>query len=241
MTPRSASFFQALASLRPRRLAPGESGTLHVVVSLRPARVVLPSGHIELHLDEESSPLQYGPIKRKPARVAELEERFKGQEVYDDSIEFEVPVTALAEAKADKHILKGYVRLDVTEATTGKSLGRITGSLMGYANIGASLPRPGVSRAAADDGPAVQTEAPAGEDGKSPGVSGQGGSQAGSGAGGETQASLERVATEADGIGEDVLPMRPDPVGWDSLLGWLAMIGAVVLVLVLLVLGMRRR
>ena len=52
---------------------------------------------------------------------------------------------------------------------------------------------------------------------------------------------MERVATEADGIGEDVLPMRPDPVGWDSLLGWLAMIGAVVLVLVLLVLGMRRR
>jgi hypothetical protein len=147
-TGRGAQFFSALGAVRPRRLAPGETGTLHVVVTLRPGRVVLPDAHIVLSVKEGKGPWVLGSTQVKPARLAEYAKHYAGKPVYDDTIEFEVPLTVAEDAKHQKVNLAGYVQLDVTDGGNGESLGRIAGALTGRVHIGSPLPRPGIVKKA---------------------------------------------------------------------------------------------
>ena len=147
-TGRGAQFFSVLGAVRPRRLAPGETGILHVVVTLRPGRVVLPDAHIVLRVKEGKGPWALGSTQLKPARLAEYAKRYAGKPVYDDSIEFEIPLTVAEDAKHQKVNLVGHVQLDVTDGASGESLGRIAGRLTGQVHIGSPLPRSAVVRRA---------------------------------------------------------------------------------------------
>jgi hypothetical protein len=121
---------------------------LHVVVTLRPGRVVLPDAHIVLRVKEGKGPWVLGSTQVKPARLAEYAKRYAGKPVYDDTIEFEVPLTVAEDAKHQKVSLAGYVQLDVTDGGNGESLGRIAGRLIGQVHIGSPLPRPGIVKRA---------------------------------------------------------------------------------------------
>ena len=145
-TSRGSKFFAALASVRPRRLAPGETGVLHVVVTLRPGRVVLPDALIFLNVKRDKGPWVLGQTELKPARLAEYAKHYAGKPVYDDTIEFEVPLTVAADAKHDKYSLAGYVQLEVTNGSDGKSLGLIAGGLVGRVHIGNPLLSAGIAK-----------------------------------------------------------------------------------------------
>lgn len=240
---RGDNFFTALASVRPRRLAPGESGTLHVVVTLRPGWVVLPTAHMKLVVDPKDCPLILGQPSHKPARVARFAKLFEGQRVYDDSIEFEVPVTVGKSAETQKHYLKGTVEIDMTDAKTGKPGGRIVGSLVGYAKIGASLPKPKIDRVkrgrgaakTAESGPG--TTAKAGIEPKSPTIAGK--TETGTGTG-QTTKTLETTGPgTADLSGPDAGELVVDSTDGNVLLLILGGLGMLVMIVLLVLRGRR--
>ncbi|MEE2887913.1 MAG: hypothetical protein VX951_10850, partial [Planctomycetota bacterium] len=226
-----------------RRLAPGESGTLHVVVTLRKDRVVGPDKHNHQHVEPADCPLILGAQQRKPARVAESSKRYQGQKIYDDSIEFEIPVTVAGTAKPQKHLLRGRVELDMTAASTGKSLGRITGGLIGAVKIGKPLPRPTISTVNKARGASGESEAAVAVDPKTTGGSGVAVKDPGNTSGareGQVSVPIEELRGDAPDRSE---PAPGDPPAESAFGDPLALIGgglALLLVLVLLVRKGRR-
>jgi len=236
----SAQFFTALASLRPRRLAPGESGTLHVVVILRKDRVVLPDKHILLHVEQENCPLILGAQQRKPARVAEYSKRYQGQKIYDDSIEFEIPVTVAGTAKPQKYLLRGRVELDVTAASTGKSLGRITGGLNGAVKIGKPLPRPTISKVNKASGASGESQAAVAVDPKTTGGSGVAVKDPGNTSGARKGQASTPAEEERRGELDRSEPAPGDPPAESAFGDPIVLIGGGLVLLLVLVLLVRK-
>lgn len=137
---RSGDFFTARASLKPRRLAPGQSGTLHVIVTLRGQAVVRASDHIELSLDEDHEALAIG----RPTRLPPTEE-LDGAPVYRDAIVFAVPVQVREGVATARYEVPGRVKLDVTDAEKER-VTQLTGAIDGRIAVGAPLPQPRMRR-----------------------------------------------------------------------------------------------
>jgi hypothetical protein len=107
---------------------------------------VLPDALIFLNVKRGKGPWVLGPTELKPARLAEYAKHYAGKPVYDDTIEFEVPLTVAADAKHDKYSLGGYVQLEVTNGSDGKFLGAIAGGLVGRVHIGNPLLQAGIAK-----------------------------------------------------------------------------------------------
>ncbi len=147
-----------LAFLKPRRLAPGQSGELIVTVTFtsRGNAVVFPGSTMKLELDWFRGPLVYGTQTIEPAKISELKTKFKGQRVYDEVLIFRVPVRVKADAEYQKFPIKGHVEFTLHDAQSGKSLGVFATAISGTAHIGKPLPNTAIARqakAGGDRGP----------------------------------------------------------------------------------------
>lgn len=134
-------YFTPLCSIRPRRLAAGQSGFFHVTVALRPDIIVLPNAFIELALNPEGSPFTLGVPVRTPARKMKSGPR-AGQEIYDDTIEFKVALTIAKDAEMARFMINGRMALDLTRASTGESMGGYSRLVQFGIRVGSPLPNP---------------------------------------------------------------------------------------------------
>ncbi|MHC4078119.1 MAG: hypothetical protein ACYST0_06720, partial [Planctomycetota bacterium] len=124
MAAHGGGFFDAGVMVRPRRLAPGESGSLYIHVTLRGIAVVVPGARVEVKYDKAQGPLALGQHEVRPAQRGTRETRFKGQPVWDDALTFKIPVSVRADAKFGQAKFEGSVLLEVSDGRTGELLGR---------------------------------------------------------------------------------------------------------------------
>lgn len=139
---RGGGYFDASVMVRPRRLAPGESGDLYVHVTLRGYAVVVPGAGISLTFDKAQGPLTFGQEELQPARRGIRETRYKGKPVWDDALTFRVPVVVRSDAKFGQAAFAGSVQLEVTDGRTGEVIGRFRAEAPGQIPIGRPIPRP---------------------------------------------------------------------------------------------------
>jgi len=203
MARRGAGYFDASVMVRPRRLAPGESGDLYIHVTLRGQAVVLPGAVIALTYERAQGPLAFGQEELIPAKPGVRETRFKGKPVWDDALTFKIPMSVRADAKLGNAQFAGAVRLEISDGKTGEMIGRFQAEAPGRIVIGRPFPRPapqtgqegskGAARGAAGSNPAV-TAADA---------TGAGASQPKGGAGKEAKATGEgRLVGQAETAGD---------------------------------------
>ncbi|MCA8958541.1 MAG: hypothetical protein KDC87_20860 [Planctomycetes bacterium] len=239
-------YFHGLVSIRPRRVAPGATAELFVVVSLRGKVVVLPDAHAKLQLQPKpSDPVSLGVPTLDPPRLAEFASKFKGQKVYDDSLVFRVPMQVKADARSPQvYRVQGTIELELTEANSGTSMGRFATTIDGPLDIGKPVPDPvvqtpgGVAKPTAEKGRAAGVPKPAAGSPVAPAASNQepvvkqvGGGKL------EKPRPVEPAAGAGDPSAMD--PNAPAPGAFGSF-GLIALAGGVVLI-ALIGLLIRRR
>ena len=143
---RGDHLFSPAVYLRPRRLAPGERGVLHVVVTLgKGSLVVLPSSTAELRLVVDTVALKLGLPLLSKAPKGRTATKYKGTPVFEDAFRFEVPITIDASAAVRDYTVKGVVRLFLHDGTSGDPQGLFVADVEGSVSVGASLPNGGAA------------------------------------------------------------------------------------------------
>lgn len=135
----AAKLFTATVSSRPRQLAPGETGVLHVLVVLASDTVVLPGSKILVKVFGDTLPVTLGNSRIVPARKGTLPGHFRDALVYDDIVEIRVPVTIKSDAAAKKYPISGHVEIEVHNGTTGQLIGEFYSGIDGWLKVGRSL------------------------------------------------------------------------------------------------------
>jgi hypothetical protein len=135
----AAQLFAATASIRPRQLAPGETGTLHVLVVLSRDTVVLPGSKVALEVFADVLPVTLGTSKVVPPRKGTLPGRFRDALVYDNVVEIRTPVTIAAGTEAKKYPIAGHVEIEIHSSTTGQRIGEFYSGIDGWLKVGRSL------------------------------------------------------------------------------------------------------
>ena len=142
MARRGGGYFEARVMVRPRRLAPGESGDLYVYVTLGGHAVVVPGASISLTYGKAQGPLALGVEQLLPAALGVRETLFKGKPVWDDALTFKIPLSVSSDAKFGNAAFVGSVQLEVCDGRTGELIGRFRAEAPGRILIGRPFPRP---------------------------------------------------------------------------------------------------
>ncbi len=191
ITINSNNVCRATVHSNPRRLSPGQSGTLKVLVTLRGDAVALSKSFAELVLDDVR-----GFVCGKPgvalAPVSMRAGRFLGKPVHDDYILFDVPVTVADDLETPQNIyVGGLITLDLHDGKTGAEMGRFYTDVAGLVKVGTPLPHVEVAKPS-------KSEA---SGGRGDGENGETGRDSGSAQRATSLAESPRVAT-ADGTQE---------------------------------------
>ena len=158
-----SKYMAAVASLQPRRLSPGDSGDLYVVVMLSRDAVVLPSSPLQLVIEEEKdSPFVFSSPELSPAEMSQFSKFFLHQPLYDDNIVFRVPMQVRPDAPAGKFSINATVEALLHKGKDGDEIGSFPAKVVGLLELGDPLPDAGLmSRSNEDD--RVPVEAAVGE------------------------------------------------------------------------------
>ncbi len=141
-------------STRPRRLAPGESGIVSIVLILQNPAVVLSDAAIGLEYAPAQGGFEMGQFRVLPAALGTLATRFIGTPVHDNSVTIEIPVTVSNSALHSDVRLSFQAKVPLTDGSTGAALGEGQIPVQGQAKIGRPLPRPNIAMGGSTSGAA---------------------------------------------------------------------------------------
>lgn len=127
-------------SVRPRRLAPGQTGTATFYVAMRPLYAGLSDGRFEVEVASSQGSLEFGPATVSEPTSESSDPQLSGMVVYDDLIRIEVPVTVLASAQPGSHTGAALVRIPIHERRSGQQAGVFQGAIRVQIAIGDPLP-----------------------------------------------------------------------------------------------------
>lgn len=168
MTPRAGlqRFVSAMVAVRPERIAPGGTGTVHVMLALLQSSVLEAGAHISLTYEAEQGPVSLGQWSISEPKPGRVETRFQGQPVYDNTAVISVPVHIAAGAAHELYPLAFQLEADVTEAASGRVQGRFNMEVPGRLEVGTRIatPRPNVTPGSGDAGTRGAESAPAPRD-----------------------------------------------------------------------------
>jgi hypothetical protein len=137
---------RATVHSNPRRLSPGQSGTLKVLVTLRGDAVALSESFAELVLNDVRGFVCGKPVV-EVAPVSTRAGRFLGKPVHDDYILFHVPVTVADDLETPLNIyVGGLITLDLHDGKTGAEMGRFYTDVAGLVKVGTPLPQVEVAK-----------------------------------------------------------------------------------------------
>ncbi|MCA8943639.1 MAG: hypothetical protein KDB80_13830 [Planctomycetes bacterium] len=136
-------FLSTVVGSRPRRLAPGETGTIKVILALRGAAAIVAEHPFEVRYTPQQGPLLLGSewTIDDPAPAA-ADSVLAGQAVYANTAIVSIPVRIADDAKHGQHWLNLAIECELTNSTTGKRLGIGKKSIRGSVQVGAPLPTP---------------------------------------------------------------------------------------------------
>ena len=137
--PNGAHLFTPTAHLRPRRLAPGESGKLSVLVQLRRDNVVPGGATARLELAADNGPLILGVPELMAPGKGTPNTKFAGQPVYEGTMVFLAPVTIREDAKPGMYQVRGTVHAEISDSKTGRKYGLFRTEVQGKVRVGPSL------------------------------------------------------------------------------------------------------
>lgn len=246
---RGDHLFTALPSTRPRRLAPGESGTLFLTVTLAGVAVALPGPHIKLKLESANTPFRFGTPQLEPATFGNQKGKYQGKLVYDDNMVFRVPITVAAVAKSPQHVnLSGTLEMQLNDGSDGSAMGIFYTEIAGRVQVGKPMPKNNVSggprdtvgnRGAGRTTPETASNTGDGPEGTAPGTkTGATGAKAANGAEGRIRPADGAAGAntgESAANGGDLL----EPQEGSNLMVW--GFGGIIVVLLVLILVARRK
>jgi hypothetical protein len=189
-----ASFMSPIVGVKPRRVAPGQSGEVSIVLSMQPGYVLLP-GQIDVAYARSNAAMEFGDWSIDDPKKGLAEGPFHGQPVYENYARITIPFTVSAEADMTKWAASFAITATVTDASSGASRGESQGHAATQIDVGPALPTPGVTLAGSGGSPG----------GQAPGVA----AAAGAGTAG-------RAGTGANEAGRDpILAEVVDPLASD--------------------------
>ena len=239
---RAEHLFHCAAFAKPRRIAPGQTGELWVVVTLTKPHVVVPKAHNKLALTEGEF-LSYGAPELAPPKEGEYEKAFKGQLVYDDTLVYKMTISVSPKAKIpSEHPVKGRIELALHDGKSGNPLGKYYGDVHGLIKVGKPLPTPSVRRPLKGSANAGANEGPDDGPGEAEETTGPETTAPASAGPGDTSAGRIEGPSAAAGAGSEGATPTSDPlVAETSGIPPLSLVfGGVILVLLALILLARR-
>ncbi|MCB9879849.1 MAG: hypothetical protein H6835_19835 [Planctomycetes bacterium] len=232
---------QFVATCRPAKLMPGQSGVM-VVAALLKGNAVIPSPPpVELLSPAANSPVDFGQLTVRPAEVGTEAQAYRGQPVYENYAWFEIPVTMHPDAKlGDKHRLAFDLKFDLYDGGSAMPVGRFLEQVSAEVEVGMAVDPNVVGHRAASAAPAAKAVEPKAVEPK-PAVTEPVPAPVASGDVVDTQSSTGGAAprvTEPEGdVGGDVLPVASE----DGLPMPLLIGGGVFALLLVLLLALRRK
>jgi hypothetical protein len=121
----ATNFCRFVASAKPAKLMPGQSGTI-VLTAVLQGDAVMPS---PAPFEVTSTPAQglatLGTAQFKPAAVGKIAKAYLGRPVYDNTADIEVPVTMAAAATiGQKQTVSIEMRFDLYDGNSAQTVGR---------------------------------------------------------------------------------------------------------------------
>jgi hypothetical protein len=235
----AGSLCRFVASVRPARLMPGQSGTLYVTAILQGTAVLPAPAPVTVTSAAQQGLVALGAASFQAAKPGRLAQAYLGRPVYDNTATIEIPITMSADAKlGQKQPVHVDLKFDLYDGGTAQVVGRFLDRATAEVEVGLSAD-PNVAATAKAQPPAAPAGAgagPATDPGRSDAAAAAlGGKPAVGGAAAAASAAPE-VAPAVDSEAPGVAPA----VGGDSNLTFVLAGGAVLLVLVLL-LALRRK
>ena len=232
-----ASFMTPIVGVSPRRVAPGQSGEVSIVLSMQPGYVLLP-GQIDLSYPRSNDAMEFGDWTIDDPKKGLADGPLRGQPIYENYARIRVPFTVGAEAQMAKWAAAFTITATVTDASSGGNRGESQGHAATQIDVGPALPTPGVSmvRAGSAAGGARPDAAPTG-------VGTTAADPAASAGGARNPIGAQLVDPESQ-VGATAMPGMPSAPSPGAMAGSISLItlvagGALLLVLGLLVFGRR--
>jgi hypothetical protein len=137
-----------VASLRPAKLLPGQSGTLLVTAVLMGDAVLPSPPPLELMSSTSQGVVSLGGLMVRPADNGRLAKGYLGRPVYDNYAVFEVPVTLAADAQiGKKYPISVDMKFDLYDGSSAQAIGRFLDRVVHEVEVG-TVPDPAVRGAA---------------------------------------------------------------------------------------------
>lgn len=173
MTPIRSNFAAAgTIALKPRRLAPSQSGELCFVIMLKDNLVALPGAPVELSFKPGECPCTLGDETVDPPAVGKIASRFRGKPIHEETLILRTPIQIHPDAAFRRYPVEGTVSFPVHDATTGRPLGKLEKRVRGFVHVGKPLPVfEGGDVRVAKQGPTPKQAADLGS--RNPGTSGE--------------------------------------------------------------------
>ncbi len=139
-----ATFMSPIVGVKPRRVAPGQSGEVSIVLSMQPGFVLLP-GQIDVAYSRSNAAMEFGDWSIDDPKRGLAEGPFHGQPVYENYARITIPFTVAADADMTKWAVSFTLTATVSDASSGGSRGQSQGSASTQIDVGPPLPTPGVA------------------------------------------------------------------------------------------------
>lgn len=155
----AGAFCRFVASAKPAKLMPGQSGTMRVTALLSGQAVLQAPAGMEILSGTRQGLVSFGAPTFQPAENAKLAPAYLGHPVYDNYLVFDLPVTMAPDAEVGKkQPIQLDLRFEIFDGTTAQSIGRFIDRAATEIEVG-SVPDPAVKGGAS--APAERVDAPA--------------------------------------------------------------------------------
>jgi hypothetical protein len=154
-----ASFMSPIVGVTPRRVAPGQSGEVSIVLSMQPGFVLQP-GQIDVIYSRSNAAMEFGDWSIDDPKRGLEEGPFHGQPIYENYARIRIPFTVGADAEMTKWAATFQITATVTDASSGGSRGESHGVATTQIDVGPALPNPGVALLRPGDAAGAQASGP---------------------------------------------------------------------------------
>lgn len=130
----------ASVSTKPRRVAPGESGVLYIMLTFKSDAVMAGSAKTNVKYAQRYGPMTLAQWELSPAKPSRYYEKLESQPVREDSAVISIPFSVDADAKHRKYRLAFTVESDLMHGLRAQDLGEFVMRVSGNVEVGKSLP-----------------------------------------------------------------------------------------------------
>ncbi len=171
----ASNYCRFIASIRPARLLPGQTGTMYVVASLQGQAVLTAPAPLQVTSPAQQGIVTLGAPTFHPAEPGRLAKGYLGVPVYDNTAILEIPVTVAANAPiGQKQAVNVDLKFDLYDGVTTQVVGRFVDRAVAEVEVGRSadpsVSMPVVEQQGAPVDAARSERAPVAGDGDSVGV-----------------------------------------------------------------------